>query len=188
EDPVYSGAPSSLNIYSTNKQDYTTKSVFLTQHLSFYDRFVVTAGVRNDSMDLSSEGSSYGSLFDDSDDFSETSARAALTYKVNDRLSTYISYVESVAPPAIGVKPERGEQHEIGVKYAPAGMNALFSAAVYELNKDDVSIAVVQDNGTIEQETIGESRVRGGDLEAKVELTDNLSLTGGYSYIEPKVI
>ncbi|WP_097057764.1 TonB-dependent siderophore receptor [Alloalcanivorax xenomutans] len=188
EDPAYSGAPSSLNIYSTNKQDYTTKSVFLTQNLSFYDRFVITAGVRNDSMDLSSEGSSYGSPFDDSDDFSETSARGALTYKVSDGLSTYISYVESVAPPAIGVKPERGEQHEIGVKYAPAGMNALFSAAVYELNKDDVTIAVVQDNGTIEQETIGESRVRGLDLEARVELTDNLSLIGGYSYIDPEVI
>ncbi|WP_159660454.1 TonB-dependent siderophore receptor [Alcanivorax xiamenensis] len=186
--PVYSGAPSDLDIYSVNKQDYTTRSVFLTQNLSFHDRFVITAGVRNDSMDLSSEGSSYGTVFDDSDDFSETSIRGALTYKVNDEFSTYVSYVESVAPPSIGVKPERGEQHEIGVKYAPAGLNALFSAAVYELNKDDVTIAVVQDNGTIERETIGESRVRGLDLEAKVELTDNLSLTGGYSYIEPEVI
>lgn len=181
--PVYRGAPSNLNVYSFNKQDYTTRSVFLTQNLSFQDRFVITAGVRNDAMDLSSKGT-----VDDSDDFSETSARGALTYKINSELSTYISYVESVAPPSIGVKPERGEQHELGVKYAPAGMNALFSAAVYELNKDDVTIAVVQDNGTIERETIGESRVRGLDMEAKVELAANLSLTGGYSYIEPKVI
>lgn len=185
--PVYSGGPGNPNVYSTNEQDYTTRSVFLQQNLSFDDRFIITGGVRNDSLDLSSKGTSYGAAFDDSDDFSETSIRGALTYIVNEEVSTYISMVESVAPPVIGVKPERGEQYEIGVKYAPIGMNALFSAAVYDLNKDDVSIAVVQDNGIIERETIGESRVRGLDLEAKVELTDSLSLTGGYSYMDTEV-
>jgi iron complex outermembrane receptor protein len=183
--PDYSGAPSSLNVYMGNDQDYETKSVFLTQNLSFYDRFVVTAGVRNDSLDLSSTDITGVT---ESDDFSETSVRGALTYIVNDEISTYISQVESVAPPSIGVKPERGEQYEIGVKYAPAGMNALFSAAIYDLNKEDVTIAVVQDNGTIERETIGESRVRGLDLEAKAELTPNLSLTAGYSYLDSEVV
>jgi iron complex outermembrane receptor protein len=183
--PTYSGAPSSLSPYLSEEQDYKTKSVFLTQNLSFYDRFIVTAGVRNDNLDLSSTD-----LLTDttsSDDFSETSVRGALTYRVTDEVSTYVSMVESVAPPEEGVTPERGEQYEVGVKYAPFGMNALFSASVYELNKDDVTIAVVQDNGTIENENIGESQVRGLDLEAKAELTDNLSLTGGYSYMESEV-
>lgn len=183
-DPEYSGAPTNLNVYSRNDQDYTTRSVFLTQNLSFDDRYIVTVGVRNDSMDLSSTDMSGVSA---SDDVSETSVRGALTYKINAEVSTYLSYAESVAPPSIGVKPERGEQHEIGVKYAPLGMDALFSAAVYDLNKEDVTIAVVQDNGTIEQETLGESRVRGLDLEAKVELTDNVNLTGGYSYMKSEV-
>ena len=183
--PVYSGAPSSLNVYSSNDQDYTTKSVFVTQNLSFYDRFIVTAGVRNDSLDVSSTNMAGVT---DSDDFSETSYRGALTYRITDEISTYISQVESVAPPSIGVKPERGEQYEIGVKYAPFGMNALFSAAVYDLSKKDVTIAVVQDNGVIERETIGESRVRGLDLEVKAELTDNLSVTGGYSYMDSEVV
>lgn len=182
--PKYQGAPASLNIYTGEDRDYETTSVFATQNLSFYDRVVATVGLRNDSLDLSST-----SLADvtSSNDFSETSVRSALTYIVNDQISTYISQAESVAPPSIGVKPERGEQYEIGVKYAPAGLHALFSAAVYDLNKDDISIAVVQDNGTIERETIGESRVRGVDLEAKAELPHNLSLTGGYSYMDTKV-
>lgn len=184
-DPVYSGAPTSLNVYSSNDQDYTTKSVFLTQNLSFYDRFIVTAGVRNDSLDLSSKDITG---VKSSDDFSETSVRGALTYRVNEEVSTYVSMVESVAPPSIGVEPERGEQYEIGVKYSPIGINALFSAAIYDLTKNDVTIAVVQDNGTIERETVGESRVRGLDLEAKAELTDNLSLTGGYSYMDSEVV
>jgi iron complex outermembrane receptor protein len=189
--PVYTGGPGGpgdLTPYRYENQDYQTRSVFLTQNLSFYDRFVVSAGVRNDSMDLSSEGESYGVAFDDSDDFSETTVRGALTYIVNDEVSTYVSYVESVAPPTIGVTPERGKQQEIGLKYAPEGMNALFSAAVYNLERDDVTIAVVQDNGAIDQQTVGESRARGLDLEVKAELTDSLSVVGGYSYLDTEVL
>ncbi|WP_110602082.1 TonB-dependent siderophore receptor [Salinicola lusitanus] len=186
-DPVYSGSPGDLTPYRYENQDYRTRSVFLTQNLSFYDRVVVSAGVRNDSMDLSSEGESYGEAFDDSDDFSETTVRGALTYIVNDELSTYVSYVESVAPPTIGVTPERGKQQEIGLKYSPQGMNAQFSAAVYNLERDDVTIAVVQDNGAIDQQTVGKSRARGLDLEVKAELTDSLSVVGGYSYLDSEV-
>ncbi|MCF4998592.1 TonB-dependent siderophore receptor [Pseudomonas syringae] len=182
--PVYTGAPVGLVPYSRNKQDYTTKSVFLQQNLSFYDRFIVTGGVRNDSLDLSSTDITNVKA---SDNFSETSVRGALTYIVNDEVSTYVSMVESVSPPTIGVTPERGKQYEVGVKYAPLGMNALFSAAVYDLTQEDVSIAVVLPSGIIEQQTVGESRVRGLDLEAKAEITDNLSLVGGYSYMKSDV-
>lgn len=183
--PVYTGTPRDVSPYSRNKQDYTTKSVFLQQNFSFYERFIVTAGVRNDSLDLSSTDITDTKT---SDDFSENSVRGALTYIVNDEVSTYVSMVESVSPPVIGVTPQRGKQYEVGVKYAPTGMNALFSAAVYNLNQEDVSIAVVQPNGTIEQETVGESKVRGLDLEAKAELTDNLSLIAGYSLMKSEVI
>ncbi|ASK35861.1 TonB-dependent siderophore receptor [Alcanivorax sp. N3-2A] len=185
-DPVYSGAPAALAPYSANDQDNITRSVFLTQNLSFYDRVIVTAGIRNDSMDLSSKDLIAGTT--ETDDVSETSYRGALTYKFNNEFSTYFSYVESIAPPTIGVKPERGKQQELGAKYAPEGMNALFSAAVYELKKENESIRVVQDDGSIESETVGKSRVRGVDLEARTELTDNLSLTGGYSYMDQEVI
>lgn len=183
--PEYRGAPASLNAPYGDDQDYTTRSVFLTQNLSFNDRFIVTAGVRNDGLKLSSEDLSGVRA---SDDFSETSFRGALTYRVTDEVSTYISMVESIAPPSIGVEPERGEQYEVGVKYSPVNINALFSAAIYDLNKDNVTIAVVQDNGTIDRQTIGESRVQGLDLEARAELTDTLSVSGGYSYMDSEVV
>ncbi|WP_417778884.1 TonB-dependent siderophore receptor [Stutzerimonas xanthomarina] len=183
--PVYGGAPVGLVPYSRNKQDYTTKSVFVQQNLSFFERFIVTGGIRNDSLDLSSTDITNVRA---SDTFSENSVRGALTYIVNDEVSTYVSMVESVAPPTIGVTPERGKQYEVGVKYSPTNMNALFSAAIYDLTQEDITVAVVQPNGTIERETIGESRVRGLDLEAKAELTKNLSLIGGYSYMESEVL
>lgn len=183
--PVYSGGPNRLSIQRSNDQDYTTKSLFLQQNVSFNDRFIITGGIRNDVLDLSSTDISG---VRSSDKFSETSIRGALTYKVTEEVSTYISMVESVAPPTIGVKPERGKQYEVGMKYAPINTNAIFSVAVYDLTKEDVTIAVVQGNGTIERETIGESNVKGLDFEAKVELTDHFSMTGGYSYMETEVV
>jgi len=184
--PVYSGAPAGLVPYLRTKRDYTTKSVFLQQNLSFYERFIVTAGVRNDSMDLAETDKL--SSTKTSDSFSETSLRGALTYIVTDEVSTYVSMVESVSPPEIGTTPKRGKQYEVGVKYSPMGMNALFSAAIYDLTQEDVTIAVVVPGGGIQQQNVGETNVRGLDLEAKAELTENLSLVGGYSYMNSDVV
>ncbi|SJL84971.1 TonB-dependent siderophore receptor [Vibrio palustris] len=185
ENPTYRGKPTLGAPYSKNDQDATTKSVFLQQNLSLDDRYIVTLGIRHDYMNLSNRDLTGVKK---SDNFSETSLRGAFTIKIDQEWSTYISQVESVAPPTIGVKPERGEQVELGVKYAPLDMNALFSAAVYDLKKDDVNMSIVQDNGTIKQETIGETRVRGLDFEMKAELTDEFSLIGGYSYMKSEVI
>lgn len=183
--PVYRGVSPAI-VYQDKDQDSTIKSVFLQQNLSFYERFIVTAGMRNDSMDVSETDHLAASKTSDS--FSENSFRGALTYMFTDEVSAYLSMVESVSPPEVGVTPERGTQYEVGVKYSPLAMNALFSAAIYELTQDDVAIAVVQPSGVIEQQTVGEQRVRGLDLEAKAELTENLSLVGGYSYMDTEVL
>lgn len=183
--PVYQGVSPAI-VYQDRDQDSTIKSVFLQQNLSFYDRFIVTLGMRNDSMDVSETDHLAGSKTSDS--FSENSFRGALTYVVNDEVSTYVSYVESVSPPEVGVTPERGKQYEMGVKYSPVEVNALFSAAIYELTQEDIAIAVVQSNGLIDQQTVGEQRVRGLDLEAKAELTKDLTLIAGYSYMDTEVL
>lgn len=183
--PVYSGGPVGLQPYLVQRRDYTTKSVFLQQNLSFYDRFIVTAGVRNDSMDLA-ETNKLNSV-KTSDSFSENTFRGALTYIVTDEVSTYVSMVESVSPPTIGVTPKRGKQYEVGVKYSPMAMNALFSAAIYDLTQENVSIAVNVPGAGIVQQTVGETNVQGLDLEAKAELTENLSVVGGYSYMKSDV-
>lgn len=183
--PVYSGAPVEIGPDIHTKRDYTTKSVFLQQNLSFYERFIVTAGARHDSMDLA-ETNKLNSV-KTSDNFSENTVRGALTYIVTDEVSTYVSMAESVSPPEIGVTPKRGKQYEVGVKYSPMGMNALFSAAIYDLTQENVSIAVVVPGNGIQQQTVGETNVQGLELEAKAELTENLSVVGGYSYMKSDV-
>jgi iron complex outermembrane receptor protein len=183
--PVYSGAPGSLAApYELRDNDYSTQSLFLQQNLSFDDRFIATVGLRHDWLDIEETLNGVNA----SDDFSETSIRGALTYKINSEISTYASYVESVAPPGIGVEPERGEQYELGIKYQPLGTNALFSASVYDLRKNNVTVAVVQPDGNITRELVGEQRVRGIDLEGKAEVANNLDVIASYSYMKSEVL
>ena len=182
--PNIHGRPTDLAVYADDDGNYTTKSIFFQQNLSFYDRAILTFGARQDWMDL--ESTSFGVT--DSDDFSETSIRAAFTYKVTEEVSAYASYVESVAPPQIGVSPERGDQYEIGVKYEPAGYNALLTAAIFDLKRNNVTISVIQDDGTITPQVIGEMRSRGLELEGKAELFDNFDVVAGYTYLDTDVV
>lgn len=174
---VYSGAPDTISL-DMSQTDYIDKAIFIQQNIALDDRFIATFGIRQDDVTLKEDTSS---------DFSEISMRYALTYKVNKELSAYISKVESVSPPSSGTELIRGEQIEVGAKYAPSNMNALFSVALYDLVKNNTQISIY--NGTeISRETIGENQTKGIDLEVKAELTDSLSVTGGYSYMESKVV
>lgn len=181
--PVYTGAPVGLAPYASSLSEQSGKAVYLQQELTFADRWIVTAGLRHDWMDLASTNLLTGLRA--TGDSSETTKRLALTYKATPALSVYGSYAESVGPATTTVVPERGEQLELGVKYRPDGFRGMFSAAVYDLTKNNITRT---NPATNLPETIGEVRVRGLDLEAKTELTDRLSLTAGYSYTDSKVI
>lgn len=186
DDVEYAGAPTGLSPYSVLENEYLSGAIFLQQNLSFQDRYIVTAGIRNDMLELSEKDKVADTS--DSDTFSEFSVRGALTYIVNDSVSSYVSMVESVQPPSVGTQPERGRQYEIGTKVSPENMNAIFSAAVYQLTKGNSSIAVVQSDGSITREALSESQVYGFDFEGRAELTDVLSLIGAYSFMQTEVV
>nr|WP_246185023.1 TonB-dependent siderophore receptor [Paracoccus aestuariivivens] len=190
--PVYAGRPS-VSVTGESENDYSTQSLFVQQNLAFDDRFIATIGLRHDWMDVAIKGYDWQGAFDKQDDFSETSVRAALTYKVTDEISTYLSYVESVAPPSdasstFGFDPARGDQYELGVKYAPAGMDALFSAAIYELNKKNETRTYWPAGSSTFELTNIDARVRGLDLEAKAEIDENFSVIAAYSYMDTEIL
>lgn len=193
--PVYAGAPGTLaSPYQFRDNDYETQSLFVQQNLSFDDRFIATVGLRHDWLDITSTGWDDFDLdgnrdpYGGSGNYSETSVRGALTWKVNSEISTYVSYVESVAPASVGVEPERGEQYEVGLKYQPLGTNALISASVYDLTKNNVTVSVNNPQTGITRELVGEQRVRGFDLEGKAELASNVDVIASYSYLKSEVV
>ena len=181
--PVYTGAPVNVPLLSNIGNKQKTKAIYLQQDFTIAEQWIATVGLRNDWLDLKQTNNLNNSTTEA--DFNEFTSRFGLTYKVTDEWAVYASYAESVAPPAIGVDPERGDQYEVGVKYRPDAFPALFSLAVYNLTKNNISVT---DPITAQPSTIGEVRVRGIDLEAKAELTNNLSLTAAYSYLDPEIV
>ncbi|MCM5551993.1 TonB-dependent siderophore receptor [Pleomorphomonas sp. NRK KF1] len=181
--PVYTGAPTFGAPYSSKKTKQTTTAIYGQQNLTFNDKLIVNLGLRNDWLDLREDNKLNGST--SKGNFSETTARVGLTYKLTKELAAFANYAQSVAPPAIGVEPERGEQYEIGLKYRPEAFPALFSVSVYDLTKSNITRT---NPNTNQPETIGKVGVRGVDLEAKAELTDSISLTAAYSYLMSDIV
>ncbi|NML76673.1 TonB-dependent siderophore receptor [Rhizobium sp. S-51] len=181
--PVYTGAPTYAAPYSSTSSEQNTKALYVQQNLTFSEKLIATVGLRNDWLDLQEDNKLTGTSKEG--DFSEFTKRLGLTYRLTEQFATYASYAESVAPPSIGVEPERGTQYEVGIKYQPEEFPALFTAAVYDLTKDNITRT---NPATSLPETIGEVRVRGVDLEAKAELTNNLSLTAAYSYMMSEIV
>lgn len=181
--PVYTGGPSYAGPYSSKKTTQSTKAVYAQQNLTFYDKLTVNLGLRNDWLDLKEDDRLASST--KNGDFSESTARVGLTYKLTEELAAFANYAQSVAPPALGVEPERGEQYELGLKYRPEAFPALFTASVYDLTKSNI---VRTNPATNLPDTLGKVRVRGVDFEAKAELTDSLSLTAAYSYMMSDIV
>lgn len=181
--PVYTGAPASVPLYASSLTDQKTRAIYLQQDLTFFDRLTVSAGLRNDWIDTDQTNRLNGTTA--SGDISELTKRIGVSYKVTNEIAPYISYAESVVPASgLTVEPERGEQIELGVKYRPDAFPALFTASIYDLKKNNITVTSPI---TSLPTTIGEVRVRGLDLEAKAEVTDNLSLTAAYSYLDAEI-
>ncbi|HTO31447.1 MAG TPA: TonB-dependent siderophore receptor [Pararhizobium sp.] len=185
QNPVYSGGPGAFAPYEVKTASQRTKAVYLQEDMTFFDKLTVSVGLRNDWFDLKEEGDNlYTGPFSGASDVSEFSKRVGVSYKITDELATYVSYAESVAPPSAGVEPTVGTQYEMGVKYQPDAFPGLFSASVYDLTMENIT---TYEAPTYLPATIDKVRHRGLDLEAKVEVTNNINVIAAYGYIDSTI-
>lgn len=184
-DPVYCGTGCiSLGDYIDWEPELTTTSVYAQQELTFADRWILTGGARYDWVDLDVQDNLAGTSTSQS--FENASGRLGLTYKVSPDLSVYANYSQSFEPPSPfdGIaEPTEGRQYEAGVKYRPAGTNLLLTAAIFDLEQSNV----LTQTGPLTYETVGKIGVRGLELEAKGQLTQNLSIIASYSYWDGEI-
>lgn len=119
-----------------------------------------------------------------------TTWNAGLLYLFDNGIAPYVSYSTSFLP-TIGTnangtafKPTTGNQYEAGIKYQPKFMNALFTAAVFDLTQQNV---LTQDpNNNNNQIQTGEVRSRGVELSASASLTKNIDLIASYAYTDAR--
>lgn len=146
---------------------------------------ILTLGGREDwasSHTLNETFGTYSKQFDRA-----FTGRAGFTYVFNSGIAPYVSYTESFTPQAgtdingNPFDPERGHQYEVGIKFQPKGFDALFTAALFSLTRENL-LTVDAANPAFQSQS-GEARSRGLELEAKVSLTDSLNVAASYTYL-----
>ncbi|MGF0237904.1 TonB-dependent siderophore receptor [Rhodococcus sp. IEGM1300] len=169
--------------------DTLQKGIYLQDQIKFDEHWILLLGGRHDWADQNTETFRDASRSSQSDE--ATTWRAGLVYKFDNGLAPYISYSESFFPVPGTDKsgqafvPTEGKQYEVGIRYQPEGSATLLSAAVYELTQKNV---LTQDRSDINFNVqTGEVRSRGLELEAKTEITPNLSVIASYAYIDARI-
>ena len=188
--PVYCGT-SCINFTSSSDTEITQSSygLYVQEQLTIADDWIATVGGRFDYVQSDVDTISSGTV-EERDDHKFTS-RLGLTYKATDEVSIYGNYSESFQPvysstsslPG-GAKPQEGTQYEVGLKYQPAGMDAMFTAALFDLTQENVS----QWNADYSaHRQVGEINSRGVELEGKMSLDDRTNMTLAYTYLDAEI-
>ena len=182
--PLYCGRSCiTLEPYQNWKPDQEAVGTYLQEELTLADRWILTLGGRHDQVDTTVDYPDLGTRDELSED--AFTKRLGLTYKPRDNVSVYANYSESFQPLLEpGFKPQEGAQYEIGVKYRPEGLNALFTLAFFDLTQTNIPESI----SVVERRQVGEVNVRGVELEGKVAMWDHWNLTLAYSYWGAEIV
>ena len=172
-DPVYGGLPAPFTdgtpLVDGPASETEDIGIYVNNQISL-DALRINVGVRFDDTETESGGDAQ------SDD--ETSFSVGLLYAFDTGFSPYASFAESFEP-VIGVnsvtgeflKPRRGEQLELGVKYQPPGTRTYVTLAYFDIEESNLpNPSSLITDPDLQQEGIGE--VTGFELEAQTQLGD----------------
>jgi len=157
--------------------------VYLQEQAKILDRWVVTLGGRYDLAKNDTENRLAGTNPERQDE--AFTWRAGILYLAPGGVAPYFTYSESFFPTGTlngagqPFAPETGQQYEIGIKYQPPGMKALFTAAAFDITRQNY---ITYDNSFIPHQT-GEIRSRGLEFEATAGLARGLDLIAAYTWL-----
>ncbi|EJN35277.1 TonB-dependent siderophore receptor [Pseudomonas sp. GM80] len=170
----------------------TTQTGLYVQDQMALDQWRLTLGGREDWVHTSTQFINKGDATNTQRD-KAFSGNAAISYVFDSGFVPYLSYAESFQPTSgadatstDSFKPTEGKQWELGIKYQPPGSKTLLSAAVYDLTQKNVSVNSIVNNVTITSQT-GEVKVKGLELEAVSDVTDNLKVIAAYTLAKSEV-
>ena len=192
--PIY-GQPITRPERSSAFYDYDQKTYqtgLYVQDQMALDQWRLTLGGREDWVHTGTQFINKGDATNTQRD-KAFSGNAALSYVFDSGFVPYLSYAESFQPTSGAdatstgsLKPTEGKQWELGIKYQPPGSKTLLSAAVYDLTQKNVAVNSIVNNVTITSQT-GEVKVKGLELEAVSDVTDNLKVIAAYTLAKSEV-
>ncbi|SDE75871.1 iron complex outermembrane recepter protein [Variovorax sp. CF079] len=122
---------------------------------------------------------------------SKFTKRVGAVYLFDNGVAPYVGYSDGFNPGLRNdrqgniLPPAETEQVEAGVRWQPKDSNTLLSVAVYDLEQKNVATRPV---GAAYFEAAGKVRSRGLELEARSQLTRDLSVLATYTYTDMKYI
>lgn len=183
--PVYGNVPDALfddsNFFDLGETTAEDIGVYINDQISV-GALKVNLGVRYDDTETESAG---GNVQEDD----ATSFSAGLLYAFDFGLSPYVSYAESFEP-VIGLdgftmnplKPQEGEQWEVGLKYQPPGARTYITLAYFDIKQSNLpNPASLIGQPDSQQEGVG--KVKGFEAEALTAIGD-LYLEGNFSILD----
>ncbi|MBT2323971.1 TonB-dependent siderophore receptor [Variovorax paradoxus] len=122
---------------------------------------------------------------------SKFTKRLGAVYLFDNGIAPYVGYSDGFNPSLRNdrqgnlLPPAETKQLEAGVRYQPKGSSTLLSAAVYDLEQKNVATRPV---GAFYYEAAGKVRSRGLELEARSQLTRDVSLLASYTFTDMKYV
>ena len=155
------------------------------QDLVELDQWRFSLGLRQDWVKVSEENRDSDTRV--SDDRTKLTGRAGVLYLFENGIAPYVSYSESFNPNTVSdqsgrpLAPTEGTQWEVGIKYQPTGTENLFTASVFRIEQENLASKQPDEDF---YRPVGQVRSQGLELEAHVQVNDNLKVLGGYTFTD----
>jgi iron complex outermembrane recepter protein len=188
--PVYGVAIPTLAVDSDVSKRLRQNGAYIQDQIKIDQKWVLTLGGRHDWARTSSNDHLAPENSNAQND-SATTWRAGLVYLTDNGWAPYASYTESFTPvigstsPARGSKPfapETGKQYEIGLRFQPEGQRTMLTFALFDLTRQNLTTADLQDATGSYNIQRGEVRARGFEAEAKTQLDNGLDLIASFTH------
>jgi iron complex outermembrane receptor protein len=185
-DPRYGQPIGPLATIIDSRQTLRQTGAYVQDQLR-YGGWRATLGVRHDWTEQGTDNRLAGTTVDQSSE--ATSYRAGLLYLFDNGIAPYASYSTSFEP-NVGVDagskpfvPSKARQYEVGLKYQPTGMDALFTVSAFDIRQRDALVPDALGFNTQE----GRIRSRGLEFEARGQATSRLELIAALTLLDTKV-
>lgn len=191
-DPIYGVPQGPTFIYMDQMLTQQRVGAYVQDQMRFGGGWILTLNGRYDYVDTDSESPeqyTFSPNYRSND--SAATGRAGLGYEFANGLTPYVS-VSSFFNPQIGLtttdqplKPEEGYQYEAGIKYEPTFMDAIITASVFQITKQNV--LVTDPSPPFISSQIGEVRSTGFELEGKANITKNLRVLASLTILDMEI-
>jgi iron complex outermembrane receptor protein len=191
-DPIYGVPQGPTFIYMDQVLTQQRVGAYVQDQMRFGGGWILTLNGRYDYVDTDSESpAQYAFSPNYKSNDTATTGRAGLGYEFANGVTPYVS-VSSFFNPLIGttvtnegLEPEKGYQYEAGVKYEPGFMDALITASVFQITKQNVLVS--SPNPPFLSSQIGEVRSTGFEIEGKANITKNFRVLASLTILDMEI-